>query len=36
LSEGNKYLVHALTRHNGEALKTWPLIDRLKQMEADK
>ncbi len=36
LSEDNKYLVHALTRHNGEALKTWPLIDRLKQMEADK
>ncbi len=36
LSEGNKYLVHALTRHNGEALKTWPLIDRLKQMEVDK
>ncbi|MGM0652539.1 MAG: Na+/H+ antiporter subunit E [Bacillota bacterium] len=36
LSEGNKYLVHALTRHNGEALKTWPLIDRLKQMEVEK
>ena len=35
LLDGNRYLVHALTRHNGEALKTWPLVDRLEQLEAD-
>ncbi len=36
LADEKKYLVHALTIKNGEALKNWPLIERLKQMEADR
>ena len=35
LSDEKKYLVHALTINSGEALKQWPIIERLKQMEAD-
>lgn len=33
LADEKKFLVHALTKKSGEALKEWPLIERLKQME---
>ncbi len=36
LADEKKYLVHALTLQSGEALKHWPLIERLKLMEVDK
>jgi len=35
LSDEKKYLVHALTTGSGEALRRWPIIERLRQMEAD-
>ncbi|MGM0688993.1 MAG: Na+/H+ antiporter subunit E [Bacillota bacterium] len=35
LSDEKKYLVHALTTDSGEALRRWPIIERLKHMEAD-
>ncbi len=36
LADEKKFLVHALTIQSGEALKKWPLMERLKQMEVDK
>ena len=33
LADEKIFLVHALTLKSGESLKTWPLIDRLMQME---
>ncbi len=36
LTDEKKFLVHALTIKSGEALKSWPLIKRLKQMEVDR
>ena len=36
LTDENRYLVHALTVKNGEAIKSWPLIGRLKQMEVER
>ncbi len=36
LADEKKFLVHALTLESGEALKEWPLIERLKQMEGAK
>ncbi len=35
LADDKKFLVHALTYRSGEALQNWPLIESLKQMEAD-
>ena len=35
LADEKKFLVHALTFKSGDGLKSWPLIDRLKQMEED-
>ncbi len=36
LADEKDFLVHALTIENGEALKDWPLIARLKLMEGGK
>lgn len=36
LADEKKFLIHALTMKSGEALKDWPLIERLKQMEGAK
>lgn len=35
LADEKDFLVHALTIESGEALKEWPLIARLQQMERD-
>ncbi len=34
LADGNRFLVHALTISSGEELKSWPLIERIKEMES--
>jgi multicomponent Na+:H+ antiporter subunit E len=35
LADDKKFLIHALTVDNGEEIKTWPLIDRIREVEAD-
>ena len=35
LADEKDFLVHALTVENGEAIKEWPLINRLEKMEDD-